>query len=203
MQILQPMFEQIEEYVYFPVEVSGRTIADELHATYETLHGQGMIDDLGNKYDTFLRFAQSEWVDFEKSESLFDQIATHINDMTSSISEGDLVNSSELLQDRVFVMTVYKGKGLEFDNVIVLGAVDGTYPFFSINKVLGAPYRYTPKEVEEAKKLLMEDARKFYVAISRAKKRLCVSYARTNAYGYPTNVTPFMRSIRKYFLEGK
>ena len=65
------------------------------------------------------------------------------------------------------------------------------------------PETATQKEVEEAKKLLMEDARKFYVAISRAKKRLCVSYARTNAYGYPTNVTPFMRSIRKYFLEGK
>ena len=123
--------------------------------------------------------------------------------MTSTISEGDLVNSDDLVNDRVFIMTVYKGKGLEFDNVVILGANDGTYPFFTVNKVLGAPWRYTPAEVAQAEQDRKEDARKFYVGLSRAKKRLCVSYSYNNANGFPTNITPFMNSISRFFYTSK
>lgn len=203
MKSLKAMFKRINEYLYIPTSLSGKTIADELSATYSTLREQGLIDDLGSKYDVFLRFARSEWTDYGKTESLFDQIASHINDMTSAISEGDLVNSSELINDRVFIMTVYKGKGLEFENVIVLGATDGNYPFYLCNKVLAEPYRYTAREVARAEMERREDARKFYVAISRAKKRLCISYSMCNSFGFPTDVTPFITTIKKYFYSGR
>ena len=45
----------------------------------------------------------------------------------------------------------------------------------------------------------MEDARKFYVALSRAKKRLCVSYTYENEWGWPSRLTPFMDSIKSFF----
>ena len=199
MQPLIPLFENLQYYLYQPVSNIGRTIVDEMKSVYDEMRGQGLIGELGEKFDIFLNYIQSEWIDYENEETIFDQISRHVNDMTSTISEGDLVNTNDLVNDRVFIMTVYKGKGLEFDNVVILGANDGTYPFFTVNKVLGARWRHTPQEVAQAEQDRMEDARKFYVGLSRAKKRLCISYSYRNAYGFPTDMTPFMESIEKFF----
>ena len=203
MSKLQPLFENLQDHLFQPVQIIGRTIADELKSLYDDMVSLSLIADLGNKFNVFLQFVQSEWVDYENEETIFDQISKHINDMTASISKGDLVNSEDLIHDRIFIMTVYKGKGLEFDNVVILEANDGTYPFFTVNKILAAPYRHTPEEVALAEIDRREDARKFYVALSRAKKRLCVSYTKYNSYGFQTQMTPFMESIEKYFTTGR
>lgn len=200
---LLPLIENLQDHLYQPVQIIGRTIADELKSLYDDMFSMKLIEDLGDKFNVFLQFVQSEWVDYEKEETIFDEISNHINDMTASISEGDLVNSEDLIHDRIFIMTVYKGKGLEFDNVVILEANDGTYPFFSVNKILSAPDRHTPEEVAKAEIDRKEDARKFYVALSRAKKRLCVSYTFSNSYGFSTRMTPFMMCIEKYFTTGR
>lgn len=80
------------------------------------------------------------------------------------------------------VLTVYKAKGLEFETVMVYNAVDGTYPFFS------------HKNDEEKQ----EDKRLFYVAMSRAKKRLLISYCNKFKY-YRKELTPFMATIQDFF----
>lgn len=203
MMPLLPLFENLQDHLYQPVQTIGRTIADELMTIYNDMVSMKMIQDLGGKFNVFLQFVQSEWVDYENEQTIFDEISTHINDMTASISEGDLVNSEDLIHDRIFIMTVYKGKGLEFDNVVILEANDGTYPFYMVNKILGAPYRYRPEEVAKAEIDRKEDARKFYVALSRAKKRLCISYTERNSWGYLTQMTPFMESIEKFFVTGR
>lgn len=198
LQVLEPLFMNVQDHLYLPIQTTLRTIADEFKTVYDEMYGQALIECIGTKFEIFLQYMQNEWVDPYKEESLFDQILTHVNDMTSTINEGDLVNSEELMTDRVFIMTVYKGKGLEFDNVVVLGANEGTYPFYMVNQVLGSCYS-SEKDKAQALQDRLEDARKFYVAISRAKKRLCVSYTDYNAWGRPSGVTPFMNSIQKYF----
>ena len=203
MMPLLPLFENLQDHLYQPVQTIGRTIADELMTIYDDMVSMQMIQNLGNKFNVFLQFVQSEWVDYENEQTIFDEISNHINDMTASISEGDLVNSEDLIHDRIFIMTVYKGKGLEFDNVVILEANDGTYPFYMVNKILAAPYRYEPEEVAKAEIDRKEDARKFYVALSRAKKRLCISYTERNSWGYLTQMTPFMKSIERFFVTGK
>lgn len=201
MEFLQSIFENLRAIMFTPTQVINRTIVDEFKDTYNILLSRNKIADLGAKFDVFLRYAQSEWVDYVNTQSIYDQISLHINDMTSSISEGDLVNSEDIINDRVFVMTVYKGKGLEFENVVVLQANDGTYPYFSVNNILSSPHSYTEQQVAEAEMELMEGARKFYVALSRAKKRLCVSYSELNANYWPSRITPFMNSIVDYFIK--
>ena len=60
-----------------------------------------------------------------------------------------------------------------------------------------------PNAYNKTKQQDEEDARKFYVAMSRAKRRLFVAYARTDGrrHGRVFNreLTPLMESIQKYF----
>ena len=92
------------------------------------------------------------------------------------------------MSDRVFVSTVHKAKGLEFDNVIVFDAVDGKYPS-----------AYGNKAVADS-----EEARKFYVAISRARRRLIVTYCHNSVspWGrwYAKELSPYLKSIKHHFL---
>ena len=82
---------------------------------------------------------------------------------------------------------MHKAKGLEFDNVIVFDAADGRYP----------------NAFNKSKKQDEEDARKFYVAMSRAKRRLYIAYSlqMIDRYGRVHNreLTPFMDAIQKGF----
>lgn len=202
MEQIRPLFEKVEAHLRLAAGPA-RTLADELRDTYDDMLSMKLIEPLGPKFDIFLSYIRSEWtVPDDGGESLADQLHAHVNDMASAISEGDLVNSTELIRDRVFVMTVHKGKGLEFENVVILGANDGTYPFYKNTKALASPYT-TEGQKEDARKQIREDARKFYVALSRARKRLCVSYTSVNSYGSRTRMTPFMNSIQQFFYTGR
>ena len=66
-------------------------------------------------------------------------------------------------QDCVVMMTMHSAKGLEFTNVFLIGAEEGIFPGI---KAIGEP-----DEMEEERRLC-------YVAITRAKKKLCISCAR-------------------------
>lgn len=201
LKIIRPLFKKTTERLY--MDSTHHTLANEVREVYNDMLDLKLIDCLGPKFDIFLKYIKCEWVESSPVNiPLADQIYRHINDMTASISEGDLVGSSNLVPNRVFIMTVHKSKGLEFENVVVLGANDGTYPFYTINQVL-YNFNSTEEEKHQAREERREDARKFYVAISRAKKRLCVSYTDYNSYGRRTRLTPFMKYIQDYFYTGR
>ena len=91
-------------------------------------------------------------------------------------------------RNKVTLMTVHSAKGLEFDNVIVFDAVDGRWPnFYSQNNPAS----------------LAEDARKFYVAITRATRRLVIAWSRNktsyNGNARPQSLTRFMTPLLKMF----
>jgi len=64
--------------------------------------------------------------------------------------------------NRLPILTVHQSKGLEFDNVFIAGAVDGDFPSW---------FSARDGSVEEERRL-------FYVAMTRARQRLFVSYHR-------------------------
>lgn len=67
--------------------------------------------------------------------------------------------------DAVSLMTVHASKGLEFDHVYVMGLAEGVFPSFqSVEKGATSP------EIEE-------ERRSCFVAVTRTKKTLTVSYA--------------------------
>lgn len=159
----------------------------ELKRFYSALLADNRIQPVGGLHYVTAYLA-TDMIDPTSEPSLYEQLANHTMEI-STLKEADLCGSSSV-RERIFVTTIHKAKGLEFDNVIVFDAVDGRMPNF---------YSRTNPQ------MLAEDARKFYVAISRARRRLYVSQCirRYDNRNMPHDVftTPFMRHIAKYFKE--
>ena len=190
---LRPLFDDLRKRLYLPVKTTKRDLSVEIECTYKRMLAQhllkGALDE--KKFTVFLRYVQSEWINCEKEKTLFDQISSHVPDIAGSINEGDLADSCDIVNDRVFIMTVHKAKGLEFENVVVFDANDDVYPYSTVSDMLRAPKQHTAAGICMAQTALKEDARKFYVALSRAKKRLCISYI--------WRMSPFVKCIEHYF----
>ena len=80
----------------------------------------------------------------------------------ASLEAGD--NQAQAGQDALQLMTVHSSKGLEFDVVFITGLEEGLFPHENSAKEEGG--------VEEERRLM-------YVAITRAKKRLFMSFSQT------------------------
>ncbi|HEY1148488.1 MAG TPA: 3'-5' exonuclease, partial [Pseudoduganella sp.] len=80
----------------------------------------------------------------------------------ASLEAGD--NQAQEGQDALQLMTVHSAKGLEFDNVFITGLEEGLFPHESSSKEEGG---------------LEEERRLMYVAITRARKRLYMSFCQT------------------------
>lgn len=200
LQDIAPIYANLRSYIHEPICLRQRTICDELASLHRTLVERHIIEDIGPKFDIFLRFVEREWVDRATDKSLHESITEHVNDISTTVNEGDLVSSRELLTDRVFILTVHKAKGLEFENVVVLGVSNGNYPFWKVNDVR-CNYNATPEMIAAADAMEHEDARKLYVALTRARKRLCISYAVENEFGYKRGPSPFLKSIAHHFAK--
>lgn len=72
--------------------------------------------------------------------------------------------------NRVQLMTIHQAKGLEFKNVYLAGLANGFLPH---NKSLEAALLH---EGDDQNKALEEERRLFYVAITRAKEKITMSY---------------------------
>ncbi|HEY6772368.1 MAG TPA: 3'-5' exonuclease, partial [Oxalicibacterium sp.] len=80
----------------------------------------------------------------------------------ASLEAGD--NQAQAGQDALQLMTVHSAKGLEFDAVFITGLEEGLFPHENSQKEEGG--------VEEERRLM-------YVAITRARRRLYISFSQT------------------------
>lgn len=160
-------------------------LVSELSAAYNAFHSDGLINDIP-RLDYILRYLRIDMLTDETvANALASQLSQYVMDI-NTLKEADFCNSKSIIE-RIYVTTVHKAKGLEFDNVIIFDAADGRYP---------NAYNKTKQQDEE-------DARKFYVAMSRAKRRLFIAYAlqMVDRHGrvFNRDLTPLMDSIQKYF----
>ena len=96
----------------------------------------------------------------------------------SLFSDADVYDASK---DRVSLMTLHTAKGLEFENVFIIGVEDGLLPHERSNTE-------DENEIEEERRL-------FFVGITRAKSGLYISYSR-----YRTIRGQLLRTIPSPFL---
>lgn len=99
------------------------------------------------------------------------------------------IDSYDEEQDAVVMMTIHSAKGLEFDNVFVAGMEEGLFP--SSRSVLDS------EDLEEERRLC-------YVAITRARKNLYLTNARSRMIYGKTTAAPqsrFISEIPEEYLE--
>ena len=94
-------------------------------------------------------------IESDKDLYFNNQLMNHIYEFRT-FNEADLYQNG-IITERVHIMTIHKSKGLEFDNVFIHNATEGVIPH----------YRSTNP---------IEDAKVLYVGMSRAKKRVWLTY---------------------------
>ena len=95
-------------------------------------------------------------------------------------------------EDRVTLMTAHSAKGLEFDFVCITGVESGLFPYESWNSYMESEAK-RKREIEEDRRLL-------YVAMTRAKKNLVITWARARHSGFLRGfgtISPFLDFIPK------
>lgn len=150
---------------------------------YHDLTPEGMsrvqnIQELINAIQEFVSLRQEEGLETIK---LIDFLSE-----TALLTDQDMSNGST--EEKVTLMTAHSAKGLEFDHVFVVGVEEDLFPsVMSKNELRG----------------LEEERRLFYVAITRAKKRCTISYAKSRFRNGVTNASVesrFINDIDQKFL---
>ena len=93
----------------------------------------------------------------------------------------DASTTAAEIKDCLTISTIHSAKGLEWKVVFILNCVEGTFPW---RKQLLAPTLEAEKELEEE---LEEEKRVFYVAITRAKEDLYLTFPQYNIFSRELN----------------
>lgn len=111
-----------------------------------------------------------------KEAAAYRHIGDFIPDMQEKKEHAIITEEKEKKPDSIGYYTFHGSKGLEFDNVFIIGACDGI----------------TPSEKADTAVRIEEERRVFYVAMTRAKKNLYISVA--GKYGNHTYYpSPFLK----------
>lgn len=186
-----------------PADGERNLLASEMEYAYHYFQNKGMIDELP-KMKYLMPFISEDFIsDTDLSlQQLLDKYMVEI----MTLRESDLCESKSMKDKvKIYVSTIHRAKGLEFENVVVFDVRDGLFPFFEWNQILNRTF--DPAERKLANEGIQEDARELYVAISRAKKRLCIQYPRNNTgygkngwYEWSAKESPFMACIKHLFI---
>jgi DNA helicase-2/ATP-dependent DNA helicase PcrA len=133
------------------------------------------------------------WANLEELVSLFEryddralpprEAVLQIANMVALGNEADRYAGRE---DRVAILTAHQAKGLEFDTVFIAGATDSLFP--------------SRHSVREGR--LDEEHRLFYVALTRARRQVFISYHERDARTYPQSPSRFITLIPEGLRHG-
>ncbi len=146
--------------------------------------GQERIENLGELVNAAAAFVQEEGYGADAPGTQGDAEVAIPSPLAGFLSHASLEagdNQAEAGQDALQLMTVHSAKGLEFFAVFITGLEEGLFPHEnSLNEMDG----------------LEEERRLMYVAITRARRRLYVSFAQSRLLHGQTRY-----GIKSRFLE--
>ncbi|MBE7707736.1 MAG: ATP-dependent helicase [Cyanobacteria bacterium SIG27] len=142
---------------------------------------QDLVDEILKYYKPILKDKYDDWQKREKDLEHFQYLSTQYKKLDNFLSDLALeppeasvegMYKRNIKDDCLTISTIHSAKGLEWDSVFIIGAVDGRFPSaYSFNSV---------DEMEEELRLM-------YVATTRAKSRLFISYP-IDMYDYATQM---------------
>ncbi len=133
----------------------------------ESLSDKGIDENVYAELEKITQFMKEKC----KLDKVLNSLKEHVPEFLK-YTEVDLALGNE----KIFIATIHKAKGLEFENVIIPQLVDETFPFF---------YSKTNEEIKE-------DARLLYVAMTRSKTNLLLTF-HTSFFGHPKTLSPFIK----------
>jgi DNA helicase-2/ATP-dependent DNA helicase PcrA len=180
----------LEEFKY-------KELSDELEGFFKNhiikFNKETPIAIICDEWDAFV--AQFKSTDNKKSLESLAELLEYYNHYELSI---DFVDNTPN-KARVILSTIHGTKGLEYDYVYLISLVNTAYEdkgdvYGSINvpKILN---RFIITEAEDTEDLL----KLIYVAMTRAKKNLHLSYFRTGFTGKPLTVTSLLKPLVESF----
>lgn len=172
--------------------------ADAYETAYAIANGSGILNDLKlDKSPEGISRLQNieelingirEFIDSRKEEGV-EGTVTLVDYLENVALLSDLDTDNPDDRDKVSVMTIHSSKGLEFNYVFLTGLEENLFPS-----------SITTQSTDD----LEEERRLFYVALTRAAKKVTISYAQTRyKWGTPNNCTPsrFINEIDQQYVE--
>ena len=149
-----PLYIHTFEKLYSDVIDAEHTFDYEFNYVYKHMVEKNYIEPI-KLFDYMRALFNKVVIDSTKDFYFNSQLINHIYEFRT-FNEADLYQNG-IITERVHIMTIHKSKGLEFDNVFIHNATEGVIPH----------YRSTNP---------IEDAKVLYVGMSRAKKRVWLTY---------------------------
>lgn len=149
-----PIYQHTYSKLYSNAVSVVNTLDYEFNYVYQQMIGLNIIKEI-KMFPYIRQMFDKVVVDKEKDLYFNHQLVNHLYELRT-FNEGDFFQNG-IIAEKVFIMTIHKAKGLEFDNVLLYDISDGRIPWRNSRNV-------------------DEDARVLYVGMSRAKKRLYITY---------------------------
>ena len=108
-------------------------------------------------------------------------VGTVLDEIQAQQIPGDTLAEQGVRGEAVRLLTAHRSKGLEWDVVVVAGVQEGGWPDLRRRSTLLEPERLAPstepelREPSTAGDLLVDERRLFYVALTRARRRVVVT----------------------------
>jgi DNA helicase-2/ATP-dependent DNA helicase PcrA len=102
-----------------------------------------------------------------------DELVRYLDDFEAA--DGQIQLPEPDIEDAVRLMTVHAAKGLEFDHVFVIRLVMNSFPVRERRPVLEFPAALMKEELPQGNFHIQEERRLFYVALTRARRRLTLT----------------------------
>lgn len=140
-----------------------------------------VVEEIVRYYRPILKDKYDDFSKREKDLDHFEYLATQYSNLEDFLSdlaleppeasvEGMYKNNSD--DEALTISTIHSAKGLEWDSVFIIGAVDGRFP---------SAYSFNSEEEMD------EELRLMYVATTRAKNNLYITYP-VDMYDYSMNM---------------
>ncbi len=148
---------------------------------------------------------------------LYDEVKEHVG-RNASYSLSDFIKYLDLIEEHnvslgknthvvpegvVRLMTVHKSKGMEFDYVFVINAFDSHW---GNKRKRGArfylPWEYLDRKTKSDDNNENDDERRlFYVALTRARKNVFITFSNSSQDGREQIVSQFLTEINENYIE--
>jgi DNA helicase-2/ATP-dependent DNA helicase PcrA len=113
-------------------------------------------------------------------------------DLLAEVGDNPATSEAELDEDAVNVLTVHKAKGLEFGTVFLVGLIEDRFPGRERRERVPVPDGVLKERLPGRENYLQEERRLFYVAMTRARRALYMTWARDYGTRRFKKVSPFI-----------